>query len=72
MAVRVLRLIEYVYETDERAADDMARWTHSLNVRQMVMRSAVLPFESVQWDGEPFTPMDPIDRPADDGVPWKD
>lgn len=55
MAIRILRLIEYVYEDEEHAAEDRLRWTMTKNTGRMRMRSAVLPFESVEWeepDGE--------------------
>lgn len=55
MGVRVLRILEYVYEDEESAAEDMSRWTHGFNTKvwqpnkKMVMRSSVLPFEAVEW-----------------------
>lgn len=49
MAIRVLRLIEYVYENEEVAASDMMHWTHSAQRKDMTMRSATMPFEAVQW-----------------------
>lgn len=50
MAIRVLRLIEYVYDTPEQATADMARWTHNRIVPGVFsMRSAVIPFEVVPW-----------------------
>lgn len=49
MAIRVLRLIEYVYESPERAAVDMANWTAGRQDRTMTMRSAIMPFEVVPW-----------------------
>ena len=49
--VRVLRIIEYVYENPERASEDQARWTVTLPafVEGMKMRSTVLPFEAIDW-----------------------
>lgn len=49
MAVRVLRLIEYVYENEQRMSDDMLRWTHNHKDATMQMRSAVLSPEAVEW-----------------------
>lgn len=49
MAIRVLRLIEIVYETPERAEEDMGNWTHNLSLKGLRMRSATLPFEAVEW-----------------------
>lgn len=47
MALRVLRLIEYVYRDEEVATEDMLRWTVTAAPRRgIVMRSAVLPFEA--------------------------
>lgn len=54
MGVRVLRIIEYVYADEERAADDMLRWTHSHRDKSMTMKTAVLPMEAVEWT-EPET-----------------
>jgi hypothetical protein len=50
MAIRVLRIIEYKYENEQRASQDMARWTHVHTDGSMQMRSATLPFEAVEWD----------------------
>jgi len=55
--VRVLRLLEYVYIDAETAAKDMAGWTHGISIgripgtdrMRVTMRSAVLPFQSVEW-----------------------
>jgi hypothetical protein len=47
--VKVLRIIEYEYENPERAESDMAMWTHSKVASGMRMRSAVLPFEAINW-----------------------
>lgn len=42
--VRVLRLIEYVYEDAELALVDQTKWTNNLNLKnRMVMTSATLP-----------------------------
>lgn len=55
MAIRVLRILEYVYDNEETATKDMSRWTHGFNTeagqpkKGMIMRSAVLPFENVEW-----------------------
>jgi hypothetical protein len=49
MAIRVLRILEYQYETPERAADDMKRWTHNHWDRTMIMKSAVIPFDLIEW-----------------------
>jgi hypothetical protein len=49
VAIRMLRLLEYVYENEEVAAADMARWTHVVNTGHMTMRSATLQLESVLW-----------------------
>jgi hypothetical protein len=47
--IRVLRLIEYVYEDAEAMQDDMARWTHALNPsRRVKFRSTSLPPEVLQ------------------------
>ena len=43
--IRVLRLIEYLYDTPEKAASDRLRWTESLNGGGIQMRSAELPME---------------------------
>lgn len=47
--VRVLRIIEYRYESVERAEMDMARWTHSHIDAHMTMKTATLPFEAIEW-----------------------
>lgn len=49
MAIRVLRLIEYVYENEDVASKDMARWTAGHRNGSMTMRSTVLPFEAIEW-----------------------
>jgi hypothetical protein len=53
VGLRILRLLEYEYEDEKRAAEDMARWTHSVppSVKGMKMKSATLPIEFVQWEG---------------------
>lgn len=40
--IRVLRVIEYEYDTIERWLEDRERWTHHASYRGMRMRSAVL------------------------------
>jgi hypothetical protein len=57
MAIRVLRLIEYVYEDEKTASLDMTNWTHSYHTKMgMTMRSATLPFEAVPWPVEDDLP----------------
>lgn len=48
--IRVLRVLEYVYETPEAAEDDMARWTPQVRSNHMTMRSAALPLTVIEWD----------------------
>jgi hypothetical protein len=63
MTIRVLRLIEYVYADEQTAADDMARWTVTAKPRNMVMRSAVLPFEAwPDWPGLAECKHRPVNR----------
>ena len=52
MAIRVLRLIEYVYKDEKAMADDMTRWTTSQNHKHMTMRSATLLPEAVEWQDD--------------------
>lgn len=53
MAIRVLRILEYTYETPEQASSDMSRWTTSLNLGTsgawMRMKSITMPFDAVDW-----------------------
>lgn len=35
--IRVLRILEYTYDTPEKMVQDMNRWTHTINVAGMVM-----------------------------------
>lgn len=61
MAIRVLRLIEYVYGNEEVAAEDMARWTVTAAPRRgIVMRSATLPFEA--WPDWPEVVIPVVER----------
>jgi hypothetical protein len=41
--VRIVRVLEYEYESFEAAAEDRDRWTNSINVPHMKMRSTSLP-----------------------------
>lgn len=51
MALRFLRLIEYVYANEEVAAVDQARWTVGYHQQgRMTMRSAVIQMEAVEWE----------------------
>lgn len=50
MAIRVLRIIEYIYENAEIASRDIDNWTPNIRNKVMVMRSATLPFEAVKWE----------------------
>ena len=59
MTIRVVRILEYLYENDERAAMDMARWTLSVDLPKngsngaMRMKSATLPFDALPfYDGK--------------------
>ena len=50
MTIRVLRILEYVYETPERMAQDMQRWGVGANAsyeagRGLTIRSATMPAE---------------------------
>lgn len=49
MAIRILRLIEYVYQDEATMAKDMPRWTMGRVNPHMTMRSAILLPEAVQW-----------------------
>lgn len=55
MAIRVLRLLEYVYETPEVAEQDMDRWSQSddgcWQGGRVRMRSVALPFEVMSPEG---------------------
>lgn len=53
MAIRYLRIIEYVFEDEDTAADNLARMTHTLALPHMTMRSATLPMEAVEWSYDP-------------------
>lgn len=48
--IRVLRVLEYVYETPEAAEYDMARWTPKVHNDHMTMKSVTFPFEVIEWD----------------------
>jgi hypothetical protein len=54
--IRILRVLEYVYDTAEVAADDMGLWTQQSPPNwangRMRMRSAALPFETLRFDGD--------------------
>ena len=50
--IRVLRIIEYVYDTPEVAERDMASWTHSLSMPNMRFKSATIPFETSEFKGD--------------------
>lgn len=54
MAIRVLRILEYTYETEEQAAEDMQRWTKSLDLDacwgKLCMKSTTLPFDAIDWE----------------------
>jgi len=47
--IRVLRILEYIYETPERAASDRLHWRESHRDGGMSMRSATLPMEVVKF-----------------------
>lgn len=50
MAVRILRLLEYVYPDAEAAEKDQARWTlKSPPNNPNRMRSVTLPFETLEF-----------------------
>lgn len=49
MAIRILRLIEYVYKDEEAMSKDMPRWTMGRNNLDMMMRSAIILPEAVTW-----------------------
>jgi hypothetical protein len=72
--IRILRVLEYVYDTAEVAAADMGRWTQQsppnwLNGR-MRMRSAALPFEALRFDGDIEVPdFGRVDTPVVPGPP---
>lgn len=53
MAIRYLRIIEYVFEDEDTAADNLARMTHTLALPHVTMRSAMLPMEAVEWSYDP-------------------
>lgn len=43
--IRVLRVLEYIYDDVEKMAEDMARWTSTISVPRMTMRSASMPVD---------------------------
>lgn len=49
--IRVLRLIEYIYDTAEAAEKDMNKWQLNTppTVKYMRMRSVSMPFEVFDW-----------------------
>lgn len=51
MGIRVIRILEYEYENEQVAAQDMARWTHSAPAGRtdMRMKSCILPFDAIEW-----------------------
>jgi hypothetical protein len=49
MAIRILRVIEYVYENEEVMSRDMLHWTHVHKTESIQMRSATLQPESFPW-----------------------
>lgn len=53
MGIRVIRILEYEYENEEVASQDMARWTHSAPAGRtdIRMKSCVLPFDAIEWEG---------------------
>jgi len=67
---RVLRLLEYTYDTAERMADDMSRWTIPANgshrAGQLVIRSAVLPLEIIYPFSQPSVGAVGEDNPEDE------
>lgn len=52
MPIRVLRVIEYTYDSVESMERDMAGWTHGLKrwSTRITMRSVVLPLEVIPDD----------------------
>jgi hypothetical protein len=64
MAVRVLRLLEYVYETADVAEVDMACWRASFRSGVMQMKSAVI--QDLNWT-EPGPPEQEL-RDARNGL----
>lgn len=74
--IRVLRVLEYVYDDAVSAEQDMARWTHAAPVgnQRMRMRSATLPFETLPMaEPQPLHKMYPENRqdPKPQPSPWK-
>ncbi len=51
MRVRVLRVIEYDYESLDTYNEDKARWTTNINNKRQKMDSAVVSITTI--DGEP-------------------
>lgn len=49
--IRVLRVLEYTYETPERMCEDMARWTTNHKSRSLTMTSSIV---SISADGKPY------------------
>lgn len=52
MAIKILRILEYTYKTDEAAAKDMENWTTSINLPLVRMKSTTLPFDAIEWEEE--------------------
>lgn len=48
--VRILRIIEYKYETMEQATEDKLRWLNGFSRKGFSMRSASLLMEAIEWD----------------------
>lgn len=66
MAVRVLRLLEYVYDTPETMVKDMERWQIQRVERHgdMTIRSTTLPAEILTEESERI-PNDSVTLPDD-------
>lgn len=47
MKIRVLRVIEYTYDSPEKAAKDMLRWTLQHVDKEMTMKSVSMPMEVI-------------------------
>jgi hypothetical protein len=64
MPIRVLRLIEYVFDDEETYVRQMANMTASIKVAHMTMRSSVMQPEYIEpgKEGEPVKFTDPTQK----------